>query len=1304
MEASGTAKGFTGGLHSINSPRHDTQAGMRPPYDDPAMQLIDGRPVFAATDLVGFLACGHRLALERAAMHGLVAKPIRNDPSIDLIAKRGLEHEQRYLDDLRAEGRRVVAIDKDGSAVAPIGADATDGAPPPPRDAGRELRAAADQTLEAMRGGADVVYQATFFDGTWRGHADFLLRRDHGPGEPDSAFGPWHYEVADTKLARHVKASAILQVCSYVELLTVIQGRQPEHLYIVLGGLRRPTDRRRVDEFMAYYRRMKREFEEAVGVRGHGALPVAYPPVGSYPEPVEHCEVCRWSPQCRARRHADDDLSRVAGAASRQRSALKARGVTTRRGLAGLGLPMAPPLENVGRDALARLREQARIQVASDDAGRILWELLPLDRGEDGEPVPLRGFLGLPEPSEGDLYLDLEGDPFALDDGVDYLFGILEPRLPEDDARWAAPDGERPPKFHAIWSLDGESRVTWASEKAAFEATVDLIMDRWARDPALHVYHYAAYERTALGRMAQRHGTREEEVDRLLRGDVLVDLYRVVRQGLRAGVESYSIKRIEPLYALTREQDLKDAGSSIVAFETWLELGTDAPPGDAARILDGIAAYNRDDVLSNWRLHAWLEDRRRDLEVREGRRLGRPVPPGDRPSAALTEKDRRVAELMERLTRGVAPDPLARAADPDGAGRWLLAQLLAWHRREEKSSWWRFFELLRMTEEDLLEEREPLAGLELLEGPVAEKQSVVYTFSFPAQDHRLDVGMEVHDPATGEKTGEVFALDESTLSIALKRGPKLMDAPLPRSLVPNPVVPTKQLSDSLLRTGEWVAEHGLAAPRVPPDEPDLAAARALLLRTPPGDPAGGSPDGGLVLPGETALEAAMRLAPDLAGRVLPIQGPPGSGKTYTGAHMILRLAGAGLKVGVVANSHRVIGNVLAKIEEVARELRDAGERVPPLRIGQKPKEGREPAWPGAVTLLSNAAIASALRSDTLDVVGAVAWSWALPEMAGPAPVVDVLVVDEAGQMSLANVLACAPAARAIVLLGDPQQLDQPTQGSHPPGAEASALGHILGDRQTIEPAEGLFLGETWRLHPDICDFTSAAFYEGRLRPIPGLERQVIRGAGPLAGTGMRHLPVLHDGNATDSNEEAAAVVEVVRELLGPGATWVDRKGEERHLALDDIVIVAPYNAHVAAIEKAFAGAGLGRPFVGTVDRFQGQERPVSIYAMGTSAPEDAPRGMEFLYSLNRLNVATSRARCVAAVVCSPALLRVACRTPRQMQLANGLCLAVEAAGSAGAHEAHRGARRARGGGGGRSPPARAGAPRARDDLTYRGGR
>ena len=1226
------------------------------------MQLVDGRPIYAATDLVGFLACRHLLGLERAAMAKLVRKPIRNDPMIDRVAKRGLAHEQRYLEDLEAQGLRVVRIEKDGSAVAPLAGQgaSTD----VPRDTRAELETAQAQTIEAMRSGADVVYQATFFDGTWRGHADFLLKRAHEPGEPDSAFGPWHYEVADTKLARHVKASAILQVCSYVEQLTRIQGRQPEFLYIVLGGSARPTDRQRVEDYMAYYRRVKAEFEATVGLHGEVVVPAAYPPLGTYPEPVEHCDVCRWAVDCKTRRRKDDDVSLVAGASGKLRRELKARDVPTRRGLAGLPLPLDPPLAGVGKEAFARTREQARIQVESDDADTVLYELLPIQRDPEGVPVPLRGFLGLPEPSPGDLFLDLEGDPFALDDGVDYLFGILEPAVPEDGA-WAEPGESGVPKFHEIWSIDDAGKVTPAAERAAFERTIDLILDRWARDPNLHVYHYAAYERTAFGRLAQRYGTREAEVDDMLRAGLLVDLYRVVRQGLRAGVESYSIKKIEPLYGLVREQDLKDAGSSIVMFETWLEEEGETPVEDTDRILREIAAYNRDDVLSNWRLRDWLEARRPELEAMEGETLPRPGREGEPASPELKEQERRVAELAAALSEGVSDDPAERARDPDGAARWLLAQLLGWHRREDKAAWWRFFDLLKMTNEQLIEEREPLAGLELVGEPREEKNALVYTFTFPAQDTKVDVGSDVTDPATRKGTGSVASIDVIGRTMELKRGKASWDRPLPAALVPNSVISTAGLSASLLRTGEHVLAYGLdALASAEPGAPDLRAARSLLLAESPGL----EPGAPLVLGSETPLHAAVRLAPGLEGRLLPIQGPPGSGKTFTGARIVIELAMAGRRIGVVANSHKVIGNLLRRIDEESRKAYAKGEIPRLVKIGQRPKDGAEPAYPGALPLAGKDDVIRALRDGAVDVVGAVAWTWCHADMASPEPILDLLVVDEAGQMSLANVLASAPAARSIVLLGDPQQLDQPTQGSHPPGAERSALGHILGDRATIEPHQGLFLEQTWRLHPDLCEFTSDAFYEGRLRPIAGLERQVVVGrdgrralGGALAGAGVRYVPVDHLGNDTDSVEEAVAVVGLARTLLDSGPRWTDREGHVRPVTLDDIVIVAPYNAQVDAIEEAFARAGLGKPFVGTVDKFQGQERPISIYSMASSTPEDAPRGMEFLYSLNRLNVATSRAQCVAAVVASPELVRVSCATPRQMRLANGLCLAIEAA-------------------------------------------
>jgi len=271
--------------------------------------------------------------------------------------------------------------------------------------------------------------------------------------------------------------------------------------------------------------------------------------------------------------------------------------------------------------------------------------------------------------------------------------------------------------------------------------------------------------------------------------------------------------------------------------------------------------------------------------------------------------------------------------------------------------------------------------------------------------------------------------------------------------------------------------------------------------------------------------------------------------------------------------------------------------------------------------------------------------------------VDVLFVDEAGQMSLANVSAASPSATSIVLLGDPQQLDQPQKGVHPPGTDASALGHLLNGHATIAADQGIFLAETRRLHPDVCAFTSELFYEGRLVARPENAHQRLNATDLLGGTGLRFAPVLHSGNQNESPEEVDKVAVAIEGLLKSGATWTDKKGEKHPIALEDILVVAPYNAQVAAlIERLPAGAR-----VGTVDKFQGQEAPIVFYSMATSTPDDAPRGMEFLYSLNRLNVAVSRARCVAVIVASPALFQVQCKTPRQIELANAFCRYLEMA-------------------------------------------
>jgi uncharacterized protein len=289
------------------------------------------------------------------------------------------------------------------------------------------------------------------------------------------------------------------------------------------------------------------------------------------------------------------------------------------------------------------------------------------------------------------------------------------------------------------------------------------------------------------------------------------------------------------------------------------------------------------------------------------------------------------------------------------------------------------------------------------------------------------------------------------------------------------------------------------------------------------------------------------------------------------------------------------------------------------------------------------------------VAGGTSWLWARPEA---FETLDVLFVDEAAQMSLANVLAVSHAAKTIVLLGDPRQLEQPMQGSHPGGTDVSALKHILGEHATVAADRGLFLEETWRLHPDICAFTSELFYEGRLRSKPGLEQQGITSEGPANGSGFCYVAVEHAGNQSSSPEEAEVIKGLVEEILASKATWIDPDGKEAPIVLDNILIIAPYNAQVFELQDRLPGARIG-----TVDKFQGQESPIVIYSMTTSSHADAPRGMEFLYSANRLNVATSRARCVCILVGSPLLFEAECRTPRQMQLANAFCRYLEMAGT-----------------------------------------
>src|SRR6266571_9578801 len=890
-----------------------------------------------------------------------------------------------------------------------------------------------------MRAGPDVIAQPILCGGRWLGRADVLRRVATA-----SSLGAFSYEPYDTKLARETRGSAILQLCLYAELLAEAQGVLPEKMHVVPPGTGFAPHTFRVHDFLAYYRWVKGRLESALD-QPFPQLPL---PV---PEPVEKCDTCGFWKRCDQERHDADHLALVAGITRLQRRELADRNVATLAGLAQVPLPLPWRPRRGSAEALTRSREQARVQLTGRVEGRPYKEHLDLEAG--------RGFALLPEPSPGDVFFDIEGDPFVADGGLEYLFG------------YSVDDGS----FQALWAIDREA------EKAIFEKFIDYIMAGLAREPKMHVYHYAPYEPSALKRLMGRYASREEEVDRLLRGKVFVDLYSVVRQSLRASVERYSIKDLEPFFGFARAMPLEEAGVARRIVEFALEL-------------------------------------RRSSEIGVETRA-----------------------IREKLLAGVPADVAVRSAELQA--RWILANVLDFHWREDKCVWWEYFRLRELSDEELRDERAGLAGLDFL-GTMptnsTRKGAVpIHRYRFPPQDTDIRGGEEAHSPnragVDGIRIGSIVAIDFTARTVDVKRT-RATASSHPTALFAHATVSTKELAGSLARLGAFVASTGVDGPG------RFRSARDLLLRAKPRLQA--EPGSALRRPGEMGTEAACRLALELDGGILPIQGPPGSGKTYTGARMICALVAAGKKVGVTAQSHKVVRLLLDET------LKAAEQKNLTVRCGHKVGED-DFGTSKVVELKDNAEPLASVRAGSIDVLGGTAWLWSREEYENA---VDVLVIDEAGQLSLASALAVAPAAKSIVLLGDPRQLEQPVQGTHPDGTAVSALEHLLGDAATISADAGLFLEETRRLHPGIAAFTSELFYEGRLRSLSGLENQAIEGPGLVAGAGLFYLPVEHEGNQSSSREEADAVARLVSSLLAGKTSFVDSDNKKRMLTKKDILI------------------------------------------------------------------------------------------------------------------------------------------------------
>ena len=1055
-----------------------------------------------------------------------------------------------------------------------------------------EFREQAEPTLAAMKRGEDIIYQGYLLNDNFAGYPDFLVRV-----AVPSDLGSWSYEPWDTKLARHPKPYFMVQLCCYAEMLESAQGVRPPCLRVALGATTASHSELvefRTDDFFYSYLALKNAFLDQQRVFDPGQRPEIPPLV----------DLGHWSGHAERELVARDDLALIADIRSSQIHKLRAAGFTTVTQFAlanGVGVP------HLNEGTVAKLQLQARLQLDSRGQAVPSYRLLAPDQ-TDGP----RGLFLLPPVCGEDVFFDMEGFPL-IDDGREYLFG-------------------------ACYYEGGELqfRDWWAhsptEEKRAFESFVSWVHARWKADPNLHIYHYNHYEVTALRRLMGKYGVCEQEVDELLHGQVFVDLYRIVRQSVMIGEPSYSLKYIEHLYRGQREGSVASAGESMVFYQRWMVAQDGDTPKESA-ILKQIRDYNEQDCRSTAELAEWLRQRQTDAQIAFVTRRAE-LPEAE--SEATTDNEQR-HRLAQRMLAGI-PDKrpegeqgeLLRITE-------LLAHLLEFHRREEKPIWWRRFDRMNMEESQLIDDPDCLGGLQRTKRqPVPIRQSFAYEYSFDCRQETKvraeDKCVFTHDWTKHVRLAELdFDAGRAVLVVSKRQG----IPPDRLSIAPDELTLGKVLAPAVERVVKCWNETA----RLPGALEDFLFRRRPRLLT--------NGEGPVLLADLNPLDGAISAVLDMRATSLCVQGPPGSGKTYSGARMIVALLRAGKRVGITSNSHRAINVLLSETWQAAL---DSGLKVSAVKVCKEDDQmaGLPPNFPkidSGRELFEAAGLPQLIAGTAFAFICDAA-----------KDVLDYLFVDEAGQVSVANLVAMSLAAKNLVLLGDQMQLGQPIQGSHPGESGLSALDYLLQDHATIPADFGIFLPRTWRLHPSLCNFISEAVYEGRL----GCETHTAeRALDPGADhpdwlsrpAGLIYIPVEHEGNIYESVEEEDKIADIIRDLLGLRL----RRGEGvvHQLTSADILVVAPYNLQVRRLHRRLSPIR-----VGTVDKFQGQEASVVIFSMCASTGDSSPRGMEFLFSRNRLNVAISRAETLAVVIGSPALVRTRCSSIEQIRLVNIYCRAV----------------------------------------------
>ena len=1050
-------------------------------------------------------------------------------------------------------------------------------------------------TKEALKKGYDLIHKAYFeYDG-WSGEIDFLIKGENG------------YEVYDTKLTTMPKPEHIIQICIYSEWLKFVQGNLlPEKMHLILGD-RKNTESYKVHDYQLYFQRNKTKYLNFLSLKKHSIEP----------ERCQFCKLCEWADRCEKQWTEEDHLNQIAGIRKDQIQKIKKYGIKTLKTFSQLN--ESEKIEDLNPLTFKTHLSQAKLMMKSIKTGKPEYKLLEIKEH--------RGFNKLPKKTKNDIFFDIEGLDKVLNEedsennktGLEYLFGLY---YFENDK----------PNFKYFEAHNRND------EKKALINLLEFIGQHLKKYPDSYIYHYNHYEKTALINLVKKHDTNFEQVNDLLREEKLVDLFHVVKQGIQVSEKEYSLKNLEKYYGFKRAGEIKKANESTDIYLDWVET-------QEKELFDKIILYNKEDCVSTYELREWLLDIKPENTSWQKQK---------EPIERENNWEKENAEYKKLINKELKGSEIKN----------ILCDILGYHKREDMVYWVNFYNrTTNKIPEQLIEDAECIGDMFQTKKEKNEKGVNVYTYKYDDQEFKIQEKDRIDDALDSDfKTksiGKVINIenDNNIIQIESKIDDLSKNLSIARDTFVNsdPIIEgvRRFTKSALKKEKKYQATHEILKKNFP-NIKGLEKSKDIL-------------NSENFLNDEKFLKQSLKMVEQMNHTYLYFQGPPGVGKTHTAAYIILELLKKSKKVGITANSHKVIFNLLSKIEELAindkftfrgfhkpgsdKEKRfNEGEFIKNtsrVRTG-KTKEGR-PIYKEQMDL--------EFASLEADLFSGTAWCFTRYDKKTGHPAcdqkLDYIFIDEASQLSIADTVAISLAAKNVVIVGDQMQLGSPTKALHPGESGNSAPQYLLENKDTIPANKGIFIEKSRRLHPDVCDFISKSFYDSRLKSHEFTKKRRIKFSDKekiLTGSGIILLDAKHkEVSRQKSVDEGEIIKKLFKKIIG--STFIDesnKKTIKRQITIEDILVVAPYNVQVNYLKSILPEGSK----IGTIDKFQGQEAPISIVSMTSSDPESLPRNVDFFFSRNRLNVAISRSQCLSIVIMNKELLEINCKKIEHIKLVN----------------------------------------------------